>query len=1411
KIIDPFTTKPKLFGQNVFNLGDTIPVEIKLQSIETVGVKDVNFDLSLPYGVDYVEGSAYFQWGEDTIPIKAAGEAKMQLFDGAYTTAPSTTNVTQIMNIRLKELTNRDTIVGTYQSIPADRTVYLRFRAVTTCDFAADSAKVAITLFANRFCGDPAEGDGEIYKGNQMRLDGYRYYSLTQDFWSPEIDYAFCNNLDRQTLNLHVYRIGIGEFKNDTVVIVLPRYMELDYSDPTNQNLGPIRYNVGASQPIDFGAPGDDSEEKFQVIVGGNTLYRYRQDFDVVMDPLYAGDRTKDSTVIRFRTPYVYSQIYESNLDIAYEIDVKLRDQGTYPLHEYTYAHQPTSYIVAASTSTLLCNSANNQLGKVLSQEVMDTIHIHTAEVGLSKETFWQLAADKPSSFVVTNRYTIYNGSSSYIERIQLQDELYYMFNGQVNIDSVKIDPEVTPLVASSTLTVDSLYAGQGGPVSSGILNGRATAVVEMRYYATPTQLYTGQKFKNNAYLSSVNELGCAANDTSTWPLFDPGLLDWQKPDFSREPENESYMPAELQESSDTTGAENYNGDRLPSNNDIMTPIQFNIFRLEQAVPLPIYENIPENKGIHYVVVEKLGSDSAKVDIKFVGNNDRAHGWDFWLINGNSADPNLESRDSLAMLGTEPGCGIDAYPQSNQLDFTIPDALWTVKPGYTNWWTANVPLVIVDDDTYELKEHFYTHLHNAVSTSTDTEIQARGIALVNDTVALNITNNDNNPRVSIQALQDSIKEGTLPPSPYGATPAEFKVFLSNPSYREVTANWVTMWTGSYANIVEQVNPTNPPSIIFQPECPLVDAFGKPAYDTAKIVTLNVIADDLPEMAATVPVQIVNIKNGSVGTRTAQVVVVDDDIQIDTLQLRTLICKDDGKGAISIQAKGGEVANSGGSYRYEWTGPGGFTADHFVAGIETISNLPAGEYTVKITDVWSQRTDTIYRIFVDEPSQALDIMADIGKISCSGRSDGYLHLTVTGGWNGVSAKGETINPLPPYGFIWTKQEDGSYTATTADIDNLAWGTYYFTATDTAGCKIDTTLTLVDPDPLAIDSWKIENVICKYDNNGSIAVVIKDGVCFPTPNDPYVIQWTGPDGYTNNSTADIENLYAGIYTITVFDDGCDTLMQDLEVREPAIALAAHLDSTLHVICKTDATGSVFIKTTGGWNREYEYEWNDGLITMDDSIHSRNDLFGTETVSGSYVRDPYTAHVSDSAGCKVLVLPSPIAIIEPDEPLASTVTVTDETYQNAKDGKIAITVSGGILNCIVCGEEPRYLYQWADVPDFHETERYYLEHGLYTFSVKDGWGCVITDSIYVGEPLVIDDLPNVFTPNGDGINDLFLPTFNLQVYNRWGLLLYQGRDGWDGRYKGKMLPAGTYFYVLTDEDGKAHKSSVLLQLKK
>ncbi len=76
-----------------------------------------------------------------------------------------------------------------------------------------------------------------------------------------------------------------------------------------------------------------------------------------------------------------------------------------------------------------------------------------------------------------------------------------------------------------------------------------------------------------------------------------------------------------------------------------------------------------------------------------------------------------------------------------------------------------------------------------------------------------------------------------------------------------------------------------------------------------------------------------------------------------------------------------------------------------------------------------------------------------------------------------------------------------------------------------------------------------------------------------------------------------------------------------------------------------------------------------------------------------------------------------------------------------------------------------------------------------VTDFNGCT---NIATNDFLLKVVIPNAFTPNS-GYNDYFLKGYKIVIFNRYGHVLYQGTDGWDGRYKGQDMPMGTYYYKL------------------
>jgi len=115
--------------------------------------------------------------------------------------------------------------------------------------------------------------------------------------------------------------------------------------------------------------------------------------------------------------------------------------------------------------------------------------------------------------------------------------------------------------------------------------------------------------------------------------------------------------------------------------------------------------------------------------------------------------------------------------------------------------------------------------------------------------------------------------------------------------------------------------------------------------------------------------------------------------------------------------------------------------------------------------------------------------------------------------------------------------------------------------------------------------------------------------------------------------------------------------------------------------------------------------------------------------------------------------------------------------------------------------------------------------SLAVENNLGCrdTIIKENYI-EVLLETDLfiPSAFTPNGDGINDLFivrgqhLDNYNLQIYNQWGGLLHASQnqeDGWTGYKDGQPINCGTYTYLIswkTPREGTQYTSGHITLLR-
>lgn len=161
-------------------------------------------------------------------------------------------------------------------------------------------------------------------------------------------------------------------------------------------------------------------------------------------------------------------------------------------------------------------------------------------------------------------------------------------------------------------------------------------------------------------------------------------------------------------------------------------------------------------------------------------------------------------------------------------------------------------------------------------------------------------------------------------------------------------------------------------------------------------------------------------------------------------------------------------------------------------------------------------------------------------------------------------------------------------------------------------------------------------------------------------------------------------------------------------------------------------------------------------------------------------------------------------------------------------------GVESSICLDGAPVYLKNFRPIPKI--AHRYFwntgdttatikvVHPGIFTLSVTaEPIGCTTTESIEISKDCYID-VPNAFTPNGDGYNDYFFPRqllsesvsrFKLQVFNRWGQIIFETTNldgrGWDGRFNDKDQPIGVYLYRIqvdfTSGRQESHDGNVTL----
>ena len=184
----------------------------------------------------------------------------------------------------------------------------------------------------------------------------------------------------------------------------------------------------------------------------------------------------------------------------------------------------------------------------------------------------------------------------------------------------------------------------------------------------------------------------------------------------------------------------------------------------------------------------------------------------------------------------------------------------------------------------------------------------------------------------------------------------------------------------------------------------------------------------------------------------------------------------------------------------------------------------------------------------------------------------------------------------------------------------------------------------------------------------------------------------------------------------------------------------------------------------------------------FNQANAGLGTHTMTYTFVADN---GCTDSKTQTITVNPAPTAELGPDLLVLDGRTI-----------KLSATVSGNIVS-----------YKWLpstylDKDDILFPEATPTDDVTYTLTVSTDKGCTASSNVFI-KVLKMPQVPNTFTPNGDGVNDTWnvkyladYPGATVDIFNRYGVKLYQIVNyvsPWDGTKNGTELPVGTYYYVI------------------
>ena len=364
------------------------------------------------------------------------------------------------------------------------------------------------------------------------------------------------------------------------------------------------------------------------------------------------------------------------------------------------------------------------------------------------------------------------------------------------------------------------------------------------------------------------------------------------------------------------------------------------------------------------------------------------------------------------------------------------------------------------------------------------------------------------------------------------------------------------------------------------------------------------------------------------------------------------------------------------------------------------------------------------------------------------------------------------------YLW---QDGS---TSHQINVWQSGEYWVEVGGANGCRQSDTVQVEVLAQPTLERWEIQPWYCEA-SPGSLLLV----------GDTSVVSYSIEGGENPQEEGLFVGLDAGWYTLRLLNSlGC--------AWDSLVAIEAQASMEL---LGTEAHGPLCWGDANGWLRlslriepsanPVKVLWSNG----EEGVEIQNLAAGW-----------HHWYALDAKGC---VQSDSILLQQPD-PLELLVEISQPDCEDLSGGAVELAAQGGT---------GRYDFALFDQQGL-ERGFFGLSEGPYLAQVLDANGCLATDSVYLlaSDCVSVLEIPNVFSPNGDNINDeLFLHHRNIvqfwgKIYTRWGDLVYEFPSleaHWDGtdQNSGRPMSNGVYFYTLEGlgADGQLHKRSGTINL--